>query len=131
MPGKLFIGNLSFKVSDVELGDLFASLNVAVDNIRVMRDLETGRSRGFAFAELAPNVDMEAAIKELNGKVLDGRALTVNEARPQTRRPPGAGGGGYFSRGSGGGGGYNRSGGGGRGGDDRDRPRRKKSQDLY
>ncbi len=97
MPGKLFIGNLSFRVSDTELNDLFASLNIAVDNIRIMRDLDTGRSRGFAFAELAQNVDMEAAIKDLNGKVLDGRALTVNEARPQVKRDFGGGGGGHFS----------------------------------
>jgi RNA recognition motif-containing protein len=125
MPGKLFIGNLSFRVSDTELSDLFASLNVAVDNIRVMRDLDTGRSRGFAFAELAPNVDMEAAIKELNGKVLDGRALTVNEARPQAKREFG-GGGGHFSKGR-----HRPVGGGFRGGNDRDRPRRKKGPDLY
>ncbi len=124
MPGKLFIGNLSFRVSDSELNDLFASANVAVDNIRVMRDLETGRSRGFAFAELAPNVDMEAAIKELNGKVLDGRALTVNEARPQVRRDFG-GGGGQFGRAK------RPDSGGGRGGNDRDRPRRKRGPDLY
>ena len=126
MPGKLFIGNLSFKVSDAELNDLFASLNIGVENIRVMRDMETGRSRGFAFAELAPNVELETAIKELNGKVLDGRALTVNEARPQVRRSPG-GGGGSFSRGGG------RSGGGGRWHDssDRGRQRRKKGPDLY
>ncbi len=126
MPGKLFIGNLSFRVSDSELNDLFSSLNIAVDNIRVMRDLDTGRSRGFAFAELAANVDLEAAIKELNGKVLDGRALTVNEARPQVKRDFG-GGGGQFSRGK------HRPGGagGGRGGNDQDRPRRKRGPDLY
>ena len=124
MPGKLFIGNLSFRVSDTELNDLFASLNIAVENIRVMRDLDTGRSRGFAFAELAPNIDLAAAIKELNGKVLDGRALTVNEARPQAKRDFGGGGAGHFSRGR-------HRPGGGRGGNDRDRPRRKKGPDLY
>jgi RNA recognition motif-containing protein len=126
MPGRLFIGNLSFKVSDTELNELFASLNIEVDNIRVMRDLDTGRSRGFAFAELAPNVDMAAAIAQLNGKVVDGRALTVNEARPQVKRDfgGGGGGGGHFSRGR-------QKPGGGRGGNDRDRPRRKKGPDLY
>jgi RNA recognition motif-containing protein len=51
-----------------------------------MRDRETGKSRGFGFVELGPEVDMDAVIKEMNGKVVDGRALTVNEARPQTRR---------------------------------------------
>ncbi len=126
MPGKLFIGNLSFRVSDTELNDLFASLNITVDNIRVMRDLDTGRSRGFAFAELAPNVDMEAAIKELNGKTLDGRALTVNEARPQVKRDFGSGGGGQFSKGR-----QRPAGSGGRGGNDRERPRRKRGPDLY
>ena len=128
MPGKLFIGNLSFRVSDTELNDLFSSLKITVDNIRIMRDLDTGRSRGFAFAELAPNVDMEAAIKELNGKVLDGRALTVNEARPQVKRDfGGSGGGGHLSKGR-----HRPGGGGGRGGNDRDdRPRRKRGPDLY
>jgi cold-inducible RNA-binding protein len=126
MPGKLFIGNLSFRVSDTELTDLFASLNIAVDNIRVMRDLDTGRSRGFAFAELAPNMDLAAAIKELNGKVLDGRALTVNEARPQVKRDFGGRPGGHFSRGR-----HKPNGGGGRRDNDRDRPRRKRGPDLY
>ncbi len=86
VPTKLFIGNLSFKVSDAELNELFVTLNIPVASITLMRDVETGRSRGFAFAELAPEADAEAAIKELNGKVLGGRALTVNEARPQKRR---------------------------------------------
>ncbi len=88
MPNKLFIGNLSFNMPDGELNRLFAEMNIPVVNVKVMRDVNTGRSRGFAFAELAPEADMEAAIKGLNGKVLDGRALTVNEARPQERREP-------------------------------------------
>jgi cold-inducible RNA-binding protein len=83
---KLYIGNLSFSVADSQLNALFADLNIGVAEIRVMRDQENGRSRGFAFAELAPEVDLAAAIKELNGKVLDGRPLTVNEARPQVKR---------------------------------------------
>jgi RNA recognition motif-containing protein len=103
MSSKLFIGNLSFKVADSELTELFASLNIPVSNIQVMREIDTGRSRGFAFAELAPEANMETAIKQLNGTVLDGRALTVNEARPQKSRE-GSGGGrfnkdrGKFSR---------------------------------
>jgi RNA recognition motif-containing protein len=100
MPSKLFVGNLSFNVADSELNELFASLNIPVGSIKVMRDTDTGRSRGFAFAELAPEADMESAIKQLNGKVLDGRALTVNEARPQ--RPREGGGGGGFGRNRGG-----------------------------
>jgi RNA recognition motif-containing protein len=90
MPTKLYIGNLSFKLSEPELTDLFARLNIPVANVKVIRDMETGRSRGFAFAELAPEADMAKAIQELNGKVIDGRALTVNEARPQVKRDFGA-----------------------------------------
>jgi RNA recognition motif-containing protein len=93
MPSKLFVGNLSFNIADEGLSELFASLNIAVNSIRVMRDLDTGRSRGFAFVELAPEVDMAAVIDQLNGKVLDGRPLTVNEARQQKPREFGGGGG--------------------------------------
>jgi cold-inducible RNA-binding protein len=93
MPNKLFIGNLPFNVADAGLNELFASLNIPVESVRVMRDAETGRSRGFAFVELAPGVDMESAINQLNGKVLDGRPLTVNEARQQKPREFGGGGG--------------------------------------
>ena len=98
MPNKLFIGNLSFSVTDAELNDLFASANIPIANIKVMRDQETGRSRGFAFVELAPEADMESAISQLNGKVLEGRPLTVNEARQQKPRSFGGGGGGGFDR---------------------------------
>jgi RNA recognition motif-containing protein len=92
MPNKLFIGNLSFKIADSELNELFASLNIPFSNIQVMREVDTGRSRGFAFAELAPEANMETAIKQLNGKIMDGRALTVNEARPQKSHGGSAGG---------------------------------------
>jgi RNA recognition motif-containing protein len=92
MPSKLFVGNLSFKVADSELTELFASLNIPISKIQVMREIDTGRSRGFAFVELAPEANMETAIKQLNGKVLDGRALTVNEARPQKSRVGGTNG---------------------------------------
>jgi RNA recognition motif-containing protein len=99
MPNKLFIGNLSFNVTDAGLTELFANASIPVTNIRVMRDQETGRSRGFAFVELAPEADMEAAINQLNGQVLDGRPLTVNEARQQKPRSfGGPGGGGGFDR---------------------------------
>jgi RNA recognition motif-containing protein len=89
---KLYIGNLAFSVADSQLTGLFAELKIAVAEVRVMRDQENGRSRGFAFAELAPETDLAAAIKELNGKMLDGRALNVNEARPQVKRDFGSGG---------------------------------------
>ncbi len=99
MPGKLFIGNLSFNVADAGLNEFFASMNIPVASVRVMRDVETGRSRGFAFVELAPEADMESAISQLNGKILDGRPLTVNEARQQKPRDfRGGGGGGGFDR---------------------------------
>ncbi len=114
MPSKLFIGNLSFNLADAQLSGLFDRLNIPVASVTVMRDVDTGRSRGFAFAELAPETDMAAAIKELNGKVVDGRALTVNEARPQKKREFGGGGG--FGR---------------RGSKDRDRPRRSRGPELY
>jgi cold-inducible RNA-binding protein len=94
MPNKLFIGNLSFNVTDAGLTELFAGAGIPIANIRVMRDHETGRSRGFAFVELDPEADMESAITQLNGKVLDGRPLTVNEARQQQPRSFGGGGGG-------------------------------------
>jgi RNA recognition motif-containing protein len=96
MPSKIFIGNLSFNVADAGLNELFSSLNIPVASVRVVRDSDTGRSRGFAFVELAPEVDMEATINQLNGKVLDGRPLTVNEARQQ--KPREFGGGGKFDR---------------------------------
>jgi len=119
MPGKLYVGNLAFSVSDEQLNDLFASSNIAVESVRVVRDMDTGRSRGFAFVELTPESDLENAIKELNGKVVDGRPLTVSEARPQKKRDFGGGGGrsgGFGNRGPGGGrdsrgGGGNRPGG--------------------
>jgi len=98
MPNKLFIGNLSFSVTDAGLTEFFANAGIPVESIRVMRDHETGRSRGFAFAELAPEADMESAINQLNGKVLDGRPLTVNEARQQKPRSGGGPGGGGFDR---------------------------------
>jgi cold-inducible RNA-binding protein len=113
MANKLFIGNLSFKLADAELSELFASLNIPVASVTVMREVDTGRSRGFAFAELAPQADSAAAISALNGKVIDGRALTVNEARPQKKRE-------FGGRDSG-----------RRGPRDQDRPRRPRGPDLY
>lgn len=135
MPGKLFVGNLSFNVSDADLSTLCSSLNVKTESVKIMRDMETGRSRGFGFIELSPETDLAAAINDLNGKVLDGRALTVNEARPQKKREfrsgPGGGGGHSFDRRPGGGGG-GRFGSRGRDSNRRgqERPKRK-IQELY
>jgi RNA recognition motif-containing protein len=86
MPGKLFIGNLSFNTTDEGMTELFSGMNIPTTGIRIVRDPNTGRSRGFAFAELAPEADLESAITQLNGKILDGRPLTVNEARRQKPR---------------------------------------------
>lgn len=93
MPNKLFIGNLPFNVADAGLSELFASMNIPVASIKIMRDLDTGRSRGFGFVELTPEADMESVINQLNGQMLDGRPLTVNEARRQKPREFGAAGG--------------------------------------
>jgi RNA recognition motif-containing protein len=92
MPSKLFIGNLSFNIADAGLNEFFAGLNIPVTNVRVVRDSDTARSRGFAFVELAPEADMQTVISQLNGKVLEGRPLTVNEARQQKPREFGGGG---------------------------------------
>jgi RNA recognition motif-containing protein len=127
MPGKLYVGNLAFSVSDEQLSELFASSNIAVDSVRVVRDMDTGRSRGFAFVELTPEGDIASAIKELNGKVIDGRPLTVSEARPQKKRDfggRGGSGGGYSGRRNDSGGGRDWKGGGG------SRPKGRKD-DLY
>ena len=128
---KLYVGNLSFDTTDESLNQLFVSNGFQVASARVIRDAETGRSRGFGFVELGPGADMAAVITALNGFNLEGRVLQVNEARPQAPRGGGGhggGGGGYGgNRGGGGGGGRDggrdgsRGGGGGRdGGRDRD-----------
>ena len=129
MPGKLFIGNLSFNVVEADLDTLCANLNIKTASVKVMRDMELGRSRGFGFIELAPEADMDAAIQAMNGKELDGRALTVNEARPPKKREFGGGGGHGFGNRSGGGGG-GRFGGHDSRRKERERPKRK-TQELY
>lgn len=127
MPGKLYVGNLAFSVTDEQLNELFAASNIPVESVRVVRDMDSGRSRGFAFVELTPEADLANAIKELNGKVLDGRPVTVSEARPQKKRD-------FGGRGGGGGFGGRRPSGGGGGGGGRDwkgGPRPKRRDDLY
>ncbi len=108
---KLYVGNLSFNTSNQDLSDLFADFGT-VQSANVVEDRETGRSRGFGFVEMSSKSEGEEAISALNGKEVDGRSLTVNEAKPREERGGGGGGrGGY-----GGGGGGNRRGGGGGGG---------------
>jgi len=105
---RIYVGNLSYQAEENDLRDLFAEYG-EVDNVHMVMDRETGRSRGFAFVEMKNDADGRKAMEELNGKDFQGRDLTVNEARPREER--GGGGGGRGGRG-GGGGGY----GGGRGG---------------
>src|SRR5215211_2329675 len=112
MGTKLYVGNLSFNTTETELQDLFAQAG-PVQEVTLMQDKFTGKSRGFAFVTMTSDADAQKAISEFNGKTVEGRPLTVNEARPREARPPG-GGGGYGGGGrGGGGGGY---GGGGSGG---------------
>lgn len=117
MGTKLYVGNLSFKTTSDDLRDHFAQAG-AVESASVIEDRETGRSRGFGFVEMATPEDAQAAIEQFNGKDLNGRNLTVNEARPKTDRGGGGGGGygGGRDRGGYGGdrGGYGGGGGGGR-----------------
>jgi RNA recognition motif-containing protein len=102
MRKKLYVGNLSFKTTSDDLRDTFAQYG-AVDSAQVVTDRETGRSRGFGFVEMAEGA--ESAIESLNGADLQGRQITVNEARPREDRRPGGGGGGNRGGGMGGGGG--------------------------
>ncbi len=118
MGTKLYVGNLSFNTTETDLQDLFAQAG-AVQDVMLMQDKFTGKSRGFAFVTMTSEQDAQNAIQQFNGKTVEGRALTVNEARPREARPQGGGGGGggYGGGGGGrGGGGYGRSGGGGGGG---------------
>ena len=103
MGKKLYIGNLSFKVTEDELQEKLAEFG-QVESVKIITDRDTGQSKGFGFVEMASDAEARAAIDGLNGKDLGGRALKVNEARPQERDSRGGGGGG----GPGGGGGGRR-----------------------
>src|ERR687897_2253654 len=111
MSMKLYVGNLSFQTSSEELQQLFAQAGT-VESATVVEDRDTGRSRGFGFVEMASKEEGEKAIQQFNGTDLNGRNLTVNEARPREDRGNRGGGGG----GRGGYGGNRGGGGGGRGG---------------
>ena len=112
MGTKLYVGNLSFNTTENELQELFAQAG-AVQEVTLMQDKFTGKSRGFAFVTMSSEEEAQNAISKFNGQTIEGRPLTVNEARPREQRPPGGGGGG---RGYGGGGGGGRGYGGGGGG---------------
>lgn len=92
MGRKLYVGNVPYEVGEAELQEVFTRAG-AVDSVRVMRDQETGRARGFAFVEMSTDAEAQNAITSLNGTQVGGRSLTVNEARPK------AGGGGGFGGG--------------------------------
>ena len=111
MAMKLYVGNLTYSVDSSALQEMFSGFG-DVSSAQVVTDRDTGRSKGFGFVEFADAQAAKAAIDEMNGKDVNGRALTVNEARPREER---GGGGGGRSGGYGGGGG-GRSGGGGYGG---------------
>jgi len=116
MGTRLFVGNLSYSVTDTLLQEAFGRFGNVV-SASVVVDKMSGRSRGFGFVELSSEAEAERAVSEMNGAELDGRPVNVNVARPREERGfGGGGGGGGFRRGGGGGGGGFRSGGGGGGG---------------
>jgi RNA recognition motif-containing protein len=114
---KLYVGNLSFDTTEIDLQDAFGQAGT-VTEAALMQDKFTGKSRGFAFVTMSTPEEAQKAISLLHGKQLQGRTLTVNEARPREERGPGGGGGGGGQRRSFGGGGDrgDRRGGGGGGG---------------
>ena len=103
MARKLYVGNLPFSATDQDLHNLFASAGT-VESVNLMRDMATGRARGFAFVEMATEEEAQQAISMLNERDFGGRNLTVNEARPKT-----SSGGGFGGGGNGGGNGRRRS----------------------
>jgi RNA recognition motif-containing protein len=103
MGNKLYVGNLPFSATDDGLREMFSQAG-QVESAKIITDRDTGRSKGFGFVEMSTEQEASEAIKKFNGTELDGRALTVNEARPMTPRDSGGGGGRGGHRGGGGGG---------------------------
>lgn len=101
MSMKLYVGNLSFQTSRDDLQQLFSQAGT-VESVNVIEDRETGRSRGFAFVEMASTEEGNAAIQQFNGYDVGGRTLNVNEAKPREDRGGGGGRGGFGGRGNGG-----------------------------
>jgi RNA recognition motif-containing protein len=93
MATKLFVGSLSWNTTDDQLKDFFSTVGT-VASASVIVDRETNRSKGFGFVEMSSDDEAKAAVDQLNGKELDGRAIVVNEARPREERPRGSFGGG-------------------------------------
>jgi cold-inducible RNA-binding protein len=99
MSMKLYVGNLSFNTTIQDLETMFGEFG-AIQSANIIEDRETGRSRGFAFIEMSSKQEAESAIAKLNGKEIDGRELTVNEAKPRENRGGGGNRGGYKGGGS-------------------------------
>src|SRR5450432_2268625 len=102
MGSKLYVGNLSYNLTSSDLEQLFAT-HGTVQSAEIIADRETGRSKGFGFVQMGSDDEAASAISALHGKEHDGRALTVNEAKPREERPRGGGGGGGYGGGGGGG----------------------------
>ncbi len=118
MAKRIYVGGLPYSATEEDLENLF-SASGAVKEVSVITDRYTGQAKGFGFVEMDNDAEAEAAIAALNGTLMGGRTLTVNEAKPREDRPRGGGGGGGYGGsggGYGGGGGGGRSGGGGYGG---------------
>jgi len=94
MSKKLYVGGLAYAVTEKELEELFAE-HGTVTSAAVIKDRDSGQSKGFGFVEMSSDDEANAAISALNGKEVSGRSIIVNEARPQEDRRPGGGGGGY------------------------------------
>ena len=114
MGRKLYVGNLPFSATEQSLQAKFAA-HGRVESCKLITDRDTGQSKGFGFVEMSSDSEASAAISALNGVDFEGRAMKVNEARPQEKRTGGGGGRGGYGGGGGGGGGYGGGGGGGGG----------------
>ncbi len=111
MGTRLYVGNLSYNVTEGELRDIFAEGGKNVVEVKIVMDRDTGRPRGFAFVEMGSDEEATGAISSLSGRDIQGRPINVSEARARAPRSGGGGGGGGY--GGGGGGGYGGGGGGG------------------
>jgi len=90
MGSKLYVGNLPYSVNQQTLQDTFSKCGT-VESVNVIMDRDTGQSKGFAFVEMSSSAEAQKAIQEINGSSLDGRAVKVNEAKPQEKKPGGGG----------------------------------------
>jgi len=115
MAKKLYVGNLSYTVSEEQVQALF-SPHGTIDSVKFIKDRDSGRFKGFGFVEMVNDEEAKKAVEALNGQEFEGRKLVVSEAHDRPERGPGGGGGGRGGYGGGGGRGGNRGGGGGRGG---------------